>query len=74
MDKETKGLGLLDSVEVSEYQIKAERNGDDSRVTALISMTKNEKHRLTVVAKAHGLSLSAFLRLAADEYIAKHEW
>lgn len=60
MDKETKGLGLLDSVEVSEYQIKAERNGDDSRVTALISMTKNEKQRLTVVAKAHGLSLSAF--------------
>lgn len=74
MDKETKGLGLLNGTEGSEYQIKADRNGDDNRATALISMTKNEKQRLTVVAKAHGLSLSAFLRLAADEYIAKHEW
>lgn len=74
MDKETKGLGFLNGAEASEYQIKADRNGDDSRATALISMTKNEKQRLTVVAKVHGLSLSAFLRLAADEYIAKHEW
>lgn len=74
MDKETKGLGFLNGAEASEYQIKVDRNGDDSRATALISMTKNEKKRLTVVAKAHGLSLSAFLRLAADEYIAKHEW
>ena len=24
--------------------------------------------------EAHGLSLSAFFRLAADEYIANHEW
>lgn len=74
MEKETKGLGLLNGAEASEYLIKADRNSDDSRATALISMTKNEKQRLTVVAKAHGLSLSAFLRLAADEYIAKHEW
>lgn len=74
MDNETKGLGFLNGTEGSEYQIKADKNGDDSRATALISMTKNEKQRLTVVAKAHGLSLSAFLRLAADEYIAKHEW
>ena len=25
-------------------------------------------------ANAHGLSLSAFFRLAADEYIANHDW
>ncbi|MCD2492471.1 ribbon-helix-helix protein, CopG family [Lacrimispora sp. NSJ-141] len=47
---------------------------DDSRATALVSMTKSDKERLTAIAKAHGLSLSAFFRLAADEYIATHEW
>ncbi len=47
---------------------------DDSRATALVSMMKSDKERLTAIAKAHGLSLSAFFRLAADEYIAKHEW
>ena len=47
---------------------------DDVRATALVSMTKSDKERLTAIAKAHGLSLSAFFRLAADEYIANHEW
>lgn len=47
---------------------------DDSRATALVSMTKAEKERLTSKAKAHGLSLSAFFRLAADEYMANHNW
>ena len=47
---------------------------DDVRATALVSMTKSDKERLTTIAKAHGLSLSAFFRLAADEYIANHEW
>lgn len=47
---------------------------DDSRATALVSMTKSDKERLTAIAKAHGLSLSAFFRLAADEYIAGHDW
>ena len=41
---------------------------------ALVSMMKSDKERLTAIAKAHGLSLSAFFRLAADEYIANHEW
>ncbi len=47
---------------------------DDSRATALVSMTKSDKERLTAIAKTHGLSLSAFFRLAADKYIANHEW
>ena len=47
---------------------------DSSRATALVSMTKAEKERLTSKAKAHGLSLSAFFRLAADEYMANHNW
>ena len=47
--------------------------GEDTRATALVSMTKDEKARLTTKAKQHGLSLSAFFRLAADEYIANHD-
>ena len=43
----------------------------EARATAL---TRSDKERLTAVAKAHGLSLSAFFRLAADEYIANHDW
>lgn len=49
-------------------------SGMDTRATALVSMTKAEKERLTSKAKAHGLSLSAFFRLAADEYMANHNW
>ena len=49
-------------------------NGGDTRATALVSMTKDEKERLTTRAKAHGLSLSAFFRLAADEYMNTHNW
>lgn len=49
-------------------------NGGDTRATALVSMTVAEKERLTTKAKAHGLSLSAFFRLAADEYMSTHNW
>lgn len=49
-------------------------NGGDTRATALVSMTVDEKERLTTKAKAHGLSLSAFFRLAADEYMNTHNW
>ena len=49
-------------------------NGGDARATALVSMTVAEKERLTTTAKAHGLSLSAFFRLAADEYMNTHNW
>ena len=48
--------------------------GGDTRATALVSMTRDEKERLTTKAKAHGLSLSAFFRLAADEYMNNHNW
>lgn len=46
----------------------------EERATSLVSMTKSNKERLTAVAKAYGLSLSAFFRLAADEYITNHDW
>lgn len=45
-----------------------------SRATALVSMTKDEKKRLTHMAREHGMALSAFLRLAAEEYIRNHKW
>lgn len=34
----------------------------------------DEKQRFTEAAEAHGLSLSAFFRLCASEYILKHDW
>lgn len=46
----------------------------NERATALVSMNKGDKKKLTATAKAHGLSLSAFFRLAADEYIKNHGW
>ena len=74
---------ILDSFEVDaakKHDSKvADALGDaapasEARATSLVSMTKSDKERLTAVARAHGLSLSAFFRLAADEYISNHEW
>lgn len=73
--------GLLDSFE-SETTEKHEeavgaavgRKKTGTRATSLVSMTEDEKRRLTGKAQEHGLSLSAFFRLAADEYIKNHEW
>lgn len=50
------------------------KSGGSERATALVSMTKEEKERLTSKAKAHGLSLSTFFRLAAYEYMNTHNW
>lgn len=52
----------------------AKGNEEDIRATALVSMTQAEKERFTKIAKAHGLKLSAFFRLAANEYIQEHDW
>lgn len=52
----------------------AGREKNNTRATALVSMTKDDKRRLTGKAKEHGLSLSSFFRLAADEYIKNHDW
>lgn len=73
--------GLLDSFE-SDTSVKHEeavgsavgRKKNGTRATALVSMTDKEKARLTEKAQEHGLSLSAFFRLAADEYIKNHDW
>lgn len=57
-----------------EGKASASTDASEGRATSLVSMTKSDKKRLTAIAKTHGLSLSAFFRLAADEYIANHDW
>ena len=57
-----------------EAKASVSADASEGRATSLVSMTKSDKERLTAIAKAHGLSLSAFFRLAADEYIANHDW
>lgn len=63
-----------DAAVTAAVKIPKKSSGGDTRATALVSMTKDEKERLTSKAKAHGLSLSAFFRLAADEYMNTHNW
>lgn len=41
----------------------------DKRVSVSLSLTINEKEELMKIAKSYGLSLSAFLRLAAAKYV-----
>ena len=43
---------------------------DKKRVSVSISLTDAEKEALTAAARNYGLSLSAFLRLAAREYVS----
>ncbi|OUP38899.1 hypothetical protein B5F23_05395 [Olsenella sp. An188] len=47
---------------------------NESRVVSQVSMKRNEKERFRRLAKNHGLSLSAFLRLAANDYIERNDW
>ena len=47
---------------------------DESRVVSQVSMKRNEKDRFRRLARKHGLSLSAFLRLAANDYIERNNW
>ena len=80
MTRKKNMTSLLDSFESDTEKehdaavIAAVKTPKKTRATALVSMTKDEKERLTSKAKAHGLSLSAFFRLAADEYMANHNW
>ena len=65
---------LIYLADPKEAKASVSADASEERATSLVSMTKSDKERLTAIAKAHGLSLSAFFRLAADEYIANHEW
>ncbi len=83
MAKKQDMAAMLDRFEADAAKVHEKReakasvvavDASEERATSLVSMTKSDKERLTAVAKAHGLSLSAFFRLAADEYIANHDW
>lgn len=50
------------------------KSEETARTTALISLSKAEKDRLSSIAKAHGLSLSSLFRLSAEEFIKNHDW
>ncbi|MGP6353335.1 hypothetical protein [Streptococcus dysgalactiae] len=41
----------------------------DKRVSVSLSLTLNEKEELMKIAKSYGLSLSAFLRVAAAKFV-----
>jgi predicted HTH domain antitoxin len=40
----------------------------EKRISVSISLTETERDNLTKIAESYGLSLSAFLRLAANKY------
>ena len=67
-------LDSLGSAKKTEHKREEDgmRKGGNASTTALISITKAEKERLTYAAHRYGLTFSAFLRLAANEYVANH--
>ncbi|MGN0363638.1 MAG: hypothetical protein ACI4ET_12440 [Bilifractor sp.] len=50
------------------------KHEEKKSATSLVSMTAEEKQKFTTAAKKHGLNLSAFFRLAANEYMDNHNW
>ena len=55
-------------------RIPEAKSDDDKTVLVQASMPLSQKTRFANAAKAHGLGLSAFVRLACDEYIRTHGW
>ncbi|MFP1700321.1 plasmid mobilization protein [Gardnerella piotii] len=47
-------------------------NKKEKRMSVSISLTDRERDELRGCAERYGLSLSAFLRLAATEYVDNH--
>ena len=45
---------------------------DEKRVSVSISLAESEKKEIKNMANEHGLSLSAFLRIAAKEFATRH--
>ncbi|MDU2570945.1 MAG: ribbon-helix-helix protein, CopG family [Rothia mucilaginosa] len=45
---------------------------DEKRVSVSISLAESEKKEIKNMANEYGLSLSAFLRLAAKEFATRH--
>lgn len=51
----------------------ADKDKKEKRISVSIALTDVEREELAEYAQRYGLSLSAFLRLAAKEYIANHK-
>ena len=67
-------MSVLDQSNTAPVRLEAGPSDRQSRAVAQVSMTTSEKQRLTRLAKEHGLSLSAFLRMAANYYIQRNDW
>ena len=53
---------------------KPKQKVSPTRAVAQVTMTKDEKARLTGIAREHGLEFSPFVRLACNEFIRTHGW
>lgn len=51
----------------------ADKDKKEKRISVSIALSGTEREELAKYAKQYGLSMSAFLRLAAKEYIANHK-
>lgn len=51
----------------------ASKDKKEKRISVSIALTDVEREELTEYAQKYGLSLSAFLRLAAKEYVANYK-
>lgn len=51
----------------------AYKDKKEKRISVSVALSHAERAELTEYAKQYGLSMSAFLRLAAKEYIANHK-
>ena len=67
-------MSVLDRVNTASVRLDVGSSDGQSRAVAQVSMTTSEKQRLSRLAKEHGLSLSAFLRMAANDYIQRNDW
>ena len=47
---------------------------EEGMTVSSVSMKRSEKERFSRIAKDHQMSLSGFLRIAADEFIKNHGW
>lgn len=59
---------------VSKAQSVSAAVRDDETVVAQVSLPRGQKVRLTRLAKGRGLSFSAFVRLACEDYAARNGW
>lgn len=51
----------------------ADKYKKEKRISVSIALTDSEREELTEYSKQYGLSMSAFLRLSAKEYIDNHK-